>query len=512
MTEQAYAAIAAACDRLLRAPGTTLGRVAIPLLHVINEHPSCLAQYAPLLPSSSVTRSRPSPFTLLNSARVAARAGRAVTRLFRPPESLTRARALGQVDVLIISHLVSLSLLDTPDDFYFGALQSSLRERGVTSALVLLNHLHGEDARRAYTMRSFPATRMILPRTVLPRVEAQIWRQCAAARGYLRQAAHDAHDTVDQAVAKLASDHALSAGTAENLRLHACISDVCHLLNPRIIITTHEGDASERMIWHAARSTGRRPLCVGYQHARLFARAHAIRRSLGVPGIDCDPDVILTQGEIPHAALAASPGLGSIRLIAYGSHRRAEPMTLPALDERPRSCLVLPDGDDGECSILFEFALACARRAPEIAFALRPHPSVNLTALRSRHNALRQLPDNVTLSVSGTLDQECARARYCLYRGSSAVIQAVLAGIKPFYVARAGELPFDSLFALPYWRETLMSPEDFVTRVSATDASPDQDAARRAWAFCDRYVSRVRPAAIDELLDMVGAPVREPAQ
>jgi hypothetical protein len=92
------------------------------------------------------------------------------------------------------------------------------------------------------------------------------------------------------------------------------------------------------------------------------------------------------------------------------------------------------------------------------------------------------------------------------------VIQAVLAGIKPFYVARAGELPFDSLFALPYWRETLMSPEDFVTRVSATDASPDQDAARRAWAFCDRYVSRVRPAAIDELLDMVGAPVREPAQ
>ena len=40
MTEQEYTGIAAACDRILRAEGTSVARLAIPMLHVINEHPS----------------------------------------------------------------------------------------------------------------------------------------------------------------------------------------------------------------------------------------------------------------------------------------------------------------------------------------------------------------------------------------------------------------------------------------------------------------------------------------
>jgi hypothetical protein len=164
---------------------------------------------------------------------------------------------------------------------------------------------------------------------------------------------------------------------------------------------------------------------------------------------------------------------------------------------------VLPDASDQECVALFDFALASARHRPDISFALRPHPMVDTRSLLRRHPQLQTLPQNVALSVDGPLEQEFAQARFCLYRGSSAALHAVRAGIKPYYLAQPGELPFDCLYALTDWRETVTSPEDFANRMSLGDPFADSVAASRAMDVCERYVSPVRPAAINELLALV---------
>jgi hypothetical protein len=78
------------------------------------------------------------------------------------------------------------------------------------------------------------------------------------------------------------------------------------------------------------------------------------------------------------------------------------------------------------------------------------------------------------------------------------VIHAVLAGVRPFYVSRPHELRFDTLFELQEWRETVTSPEELIARIAV---EPAPEAARRAWSYCDRYVSPVRPEALDELLE-----------
>jgi hypothetical protein len=145
----------------------------------------------------------------------------------------------------------------------------------------------------------------------------------------------------------------------------------------------------------------------------------------------------------------------------------------------------------------------CARQRPDIKFALRPHPIVDTRSLVRRHPALQTLPGNVRLSTDEPLIQEFAQARYCLYRGSSAAMHAVVAGIKPFYLARPGELAFDPLFELTDWRETVTSPDELSTRMSAADGTQNGTAANRARSFYERYVSAVRPRAIDELLEMV---------
>jgi hypothetical protein len=492
MTEKEYADIAAACDRLLRAPNSSLARLAVPVLHFLNEHPSALAQYASLLTE------RPAG-TFSNLPRAMIRAARGLTRsLAAPPVA---ALPQGPIDVVIVSHLLKPEQLHRSDDFYFGALQSHLRDQGVTSLLLLINHLTVAQSDQDTQSLAFPRT--ILPAAVSPATEANIWRQCTSAWGTLRREAASAGNSVDNRLAMLASQQALSASTVLNLRMHAAVANICQPVNPKVVITTYEGTVAERLIWHAARTAKRRPLCVGYQHAMVLERAHAIRRPVAAPGMDCDPDVVLTLGEIPHATLAASAGLQSVQFIAYGTHRRA---TLPVLSQprhRPRHCLVLPDASYDECATLFDFALDCARGSPDISFALRPHPMVDIPSVLRRLPLLQKMPGNVSLSVDKPLEQEFAQTRYCLYRGSSAAIHAVRAGIKPYYLALPGELPFDCLFELDDWRETVTSPQELLDRMSLADQSTDSTASVRAASICERYLSPVRPAALGELLAMV---------
>jgi hypothetical protein len=492
MNEGEFADLAAACDRLLRAPHTSLGRLAIPALHVLNEHPSSLAQYSSLL-------SERANGGFSDSARAAIRAARGLSRsLAAPPLAKVDHDS---IDVVIVSHLLRPKQLQQGADFYFGALQSHLRERGVTSLLVLINHLTVVDT--GVDLQTCSFARVILPATVPFATEAHIWRQCTAASRSLRREAADAGSDADSRLAVFASRQALTAATIVNLRMHAGIANLCQALNPKIVITTYEGTVAERLIWHAARTARRRPLCVGYQHALMLKRAHAIRRPVAAPGIECDPDVILTLGEIPHAALAASAGLQSVRFIEYGTHRRATLPPLPQPQHRPRHCLVLPDASYDECTTLFDFALDCARRNPDIRFSLRPHPMVDTRVLLQRLPVLQSLPGNVTLSVDIPLEQEFAQTRYCLYRGSSAAMHAVRAGIRPYYLARSGELSFDCLFELGEWRETVTAPEQLLNRMRLADGFTDSAALASAVSFCESYVAPVRPAALDELLAIV---------
>jgi hypothetical protein len=492
MTDQEYADIAAACDRLLRAPATGLARLAVPALHFLNEHPGSLAQYA------SVLGGRPDG-GLSEVPRAVMRMARGVMRALMAPRR-TAFRGDG-IDVVIVSHLLRPQQLSQPDDFYFGALQHQLQQCGATSLLVLIDHLPAARGNRE--LRPFPTPRLVLPRTVAPGSEARIWRQCVSAWSSLRREAAAAGNTTERRLALLASRQALSAATVINLRMHAALADLFRSVNPKIVITTYEGTVAERLIWHAARTARRRPLCVGYQHALVLERAHAIRRAVAAPGMACDPDVVLTLGTLSHTALAASAGLQSLRFIEYGSHRRATLPGLPHPRQRPRHCLVLPDASDLESAALFEFALRCARDCADVRFVLRPHPMVDPAALLRRQPLLQKLPANVALSAHLPLEQEFAQARYCLYRGSSAALYAARAGIKPFYFAQAGELPFDCLFALGDWRETVTSPQELADRIRLADSCSDSAAARRAATICELYVAPVRPAAVSELLALV---------
>ncbi len=504
MTPQQYSAVAAACDEWLRAPDAGLERLAVPLLHVVKETPGWLQQYESALPVNKVGRVI-APNLPVRGLLAGLRAARTLWRSARQTAgAMLKRESHAQVQVLIVSHLTTPAQLQGDDDAYFGALQRLLHARGVSSVLLLIDHLRDDVARRAYAAQPPSAQRQLVPCAVPLAAELRIWWRCLRAARRLRRQAFNRADPLVRALGLLASRDMLRGQTFANLRLHATVARICAQRRPALIITTHEGDACERVIWHAARTVQHPPLCVGYQHAVLLQHAHAIRRCIGAPHGGADPDVILTLGPPSHAMLAASPQLCAVHLIEYGSHRHIESTGHRSWLKRRGLCLVLPDAQESESIVLFNFAIACAQRCPDLTFVLRPHPIVDFSQLARLHSNLRQLPQNVRIS-SQDLAQECAEARYCLYRGSSAAVQAGSLGARPIYVARPDEMAFDPLFTVGEWRVTVHCPEEFVRCVRHSAEAPDLDAAQRARIECARYICPLRPAAIDELLVLAGS-------
>jgi hypothetical protein len=491
-----YARLAASCDRLLRAPTSDRARLAIGFLHLIHEHPSWLAQYERLFAGGARPLRERSPIL---ETRDLYRMMRGLCKAMASrPGPARPAPADPAVDVLIVSRLVSDTQLADSEDFYFGAMAELLRARGARVLLAYVDHRGGTQT--GQLVAAHPG-RVLLPRSLPPRAEFTLWQQCASARASLAREALAAQGGFDRLVAQAAAEQSLSASTAANLRLYSEVWELCRRSRPRILVTTFEGDASERMIFLAARRSGAAPLCVGYQHTRLLPRAHAARRAIGLPALPCDPDVLLTLGAVTQPMLQSAGHAGPACLV-YGSHRRAAASALPAPGVRSPTCLVLPDAEPGEHALMFDFTLACARRLPGISFVFRPHPL--------RKWVPEGLPQNLRVDGDEALHLQAAKARVCLYRASSAVLHAALAGARPLYLARPGEMPFDPLTAMPRGR-TWVSSADDLAAVARESAWSGSDEAAQVWKYCDRYVAGLRPAALDELLRVYQEPTERTA-
>ena len=103
--------------------------------------------------------------------------------------------------------------------------------------------------------------------------------------------------------------------------------------------------------------------------------------------------------------------------------------------------------------------------------------------------------------------EEFQRSSILLYRGSSAVLYALLHGVKPIYVDLPGSPDIDPLFELTSWREHVASVSDLVQGLQRYAASDPHEALaqwRSAGAYAQAYVKPVDGAAIDELLEAVG--------
>lgn len=461
MREEQYRSICEACDHALLAPDATLERVAIPWLHVIREHPFTLTQYRDVIHpvkglGAWIQR-------LAQSLWSRGRWGYQMLQAIRSKGNLWFGGDLPeQIDILIVSHLVNTSQAVREDDFYFAGLPKELVSQGHSVLIVLIDHIAKPDSTLAKHWKENAIPRVILSRTLDLGAEKSFRDRMKREARRLRKHSETETDPLRQRVLIRAAVEALSGGAQGSLRMDQQISTLVGKLRPKAIMVTYEGYALERIAFSAARRAQPTVTCLGYQHSVIFPLQHAIRRNLAR---EYNPDQILTAGSISKAQLEVATDLTHTPISVLGSNRGVKSSVPPStseerLSDQRNACLVLPEGIKSECYLLFEFSLVCAHACPEIPFIWHLHPLFSFSALAAGNPKLKKLPPNITMS-EGTLESAVDQSRWVLYRGTTAVVKAVLDGVRPIYLESKNELPIDSLSGMGNWRRTVTTTGDF---------------------------------------------------
>lgn len=389
-------------------------------------------------------------------------------------------------------------------DFYYGTLQRQLRSRGV-NLLMLWRDPRQWGWNVAASANGTAAEAWQLPMLALVPLAAPyrlIWRQWRAARR-LRRLAVEAADPLLRCVAHRARREILSSRLLVPGLYYWIARAVVRIWRPKALVTLHEGHGWEQCSWWGAKDEDRACWTVGYQHTVLLPHNLELLRPTDDASGPIRPDIVLCLGHRTQRMLSSSHR-DSV-LIPFGSFRRAAngQTARPPRPER-RTVLVLPEGLLDQGIILFGMAIRVARRLPDHRFIWRWHPTLPpLEVLRPHLPEDPVTLPNIEISSSPTIEADFARSSVLLYRGSSAVLYAILEGLKPVYLHEEGHPEIDPAFELEGWRarvDSLEALEAVLRRYAASEPGELNGPWQEAVAYVDRYAIPVDDASIDQFL------------
>ena len=478
MNHDQYHALCHACDQLLLAPDSGDERIATPWLHVIRPHPIFLEGYADIFNSQFGTswkrRIRNTGSALRHLAKACMSSGKPWASVGELPE---------KCDVLMISHLVNTSILNQDDDFYYGGAADELAEQGLSATIALINYTDTAPALLAGNWRQPKVPRVIFTPVQGLAAEFMLYLRAHASARQLKKSASDQSNDLSRRVKARAVIESTSGGAVSALRLGEQIKALVVRLKPRAIMVTYEGHSWERIAFAAARNVSPQIRCIGYQHATLFNQQHAVQRRLADK---YNPDAILTSGKVAQARLQKNHQLQDVRIETLGSNRSVARQ--PAREWRrsngeKKVCLVLPEGILSECNLLFGFSLQCARSIPNTEFIWRLHPNMNYKVVTRLNPSLRELPSNIVLS-SSQLSDDIARSHLALYRGSTAIVQAGVSGVRPVYLHQPGEVSIDTLYEIAELHAQVVEPDDLLKLLEQGEESHNAVMAEQVREYC----------------------------
>ena len=501
---------------LLLSPDSPPERIAIAWLHIIREHPEFLAKYSFLLEPEPSLRSLVRK-TLWEFSYAAGYLWRCIGGLSSEGTHwyTTEPRAKS-ADVLFLSHLLNPSHIGQDQDFYFGTVPRDLAKNGVSTAIALINHTNSLPRRLANQYSRYAPPRIILSNSLSIAEEICFQQRAAHEKQTLGKLVARLPKGLQRSLAARAAIETMSSTTATNLRLHQQISSLVRILQPRAIVVTFEGHAYERIAFHAARNAMPNIICIGYQHAAIFRYQHAIRRMLAPK---YNPDHILTAGVVAQRQLLNSETLAGIPISVLGSPRstkataqlklESSPLAYQIDTDRP-ACVVIPEGMESECKLLFTFTLECALALPHINFIWRLHPLISFKTLLKRNRRLHNRPPNVELSDK-TLEADIGRCRWALYRGTTAVVQAVMGGLTPIYLEVCDEMTIDPLYEIEKGKFVVQTLAEFVEVVGNLSRTSDNTHHQERADLID-YCSKFYVPMDFRVLEKVirDAPMRKP--
>ena len=223
-----------------------------------------------------------------------------------------------------------------------------------------------------------------------------------------------------------------------NLRIYYQLKKILKKNNCKAIFFTYEGYCYERLVCKLSKEN--KSISCGYQNSTIIKSSHSIYQNYLD---DYNPNIVFTASKYNYQLFKKNNKLRKTKVICIGKHstKKINYSRVP----KSNSILVLPEGIYSECFDLFKFSYNFARVYKNVKFIWRIHPIFNWKDIFKLLN-IYKFPPNIKIS-NKNLTNDIQRSKYCLYRGSGAVIEALRNNIIPIYYKKKDELDsIDPLF------------------------------------------------------------------
>ena len=239
---------------LLKKPRSKI-RVAVPVLHIVRDHPILLKKYFKSEIYSQAKLLLLNLFGAIKNIFLSVFIGKKITQTKNPYE---------KVQLLFISHRIQKDDLNSDLDFYFTDLPKNYKSQSV-----LIDHTREGIFKTQKLVRHQKGKKLLVPKILNFSAELLIhWEMLKESVNLFIEAFQ--YSGFKRSLAFRAGIDCLSQETAFSIRMGQYISQIVERYNPLSLITTYEGHAWERIVFNEAHAANKNIKCIGYQHAAIF--------------------------------------------------------------------------------------------------------------------------------------------------------------------------------------------------------------------------------------------------
>jgi len=419
----------------------------VPFLFLNREHPVFLNKYLSLEKGRKIFFKKSVPHILY----------KLMVSLFSLKNKVFYLKMPSKVDFLFISHFTNINQLEGHSDPYYGTLVNSMRENNFNCLVVKINHTRfrgnyevGENG----VLNDF-----IIPKTTTFFQELKFLH--IAYLGLKKLVRITFKNNLQRNIFTYLKYAIYSNQTIGILRFSYIIKKIIERTNPTFVISTFEGHAYERQIFRMSKKINPNITNIAYQHSIISKYANTI--NLKFPNEHFNPDVILCMGDSSYNFFKKTSVFQNLPMYILGSSKaNNSPIISFSSKHKKSSCLIVPEGIYSECMHLLNLSVHCAQLLPSVQFYFRLHPIMQLKEIIRKNSHRMEFPKNLIFSKS-TLMEDISCSSWVVYRGSTAVFNAIEQGLRPIYLKIIGEeMTIDPLQGLSIGKRIIEKGEDLV--------------------------------------------------
>ena len=276
------------------------------------------------------------------------------------------------------------------------------------------------------------------------------------------------------------------------------IKDIIKSVKPRNIITTFEGHILERLIFHASYRVSNKINRIAYQNTFLLKNQNSIFIKFKKIFM---PDEIWLSGDIYLNKFKKN--LKKIKLSIFGSPRKFKitKKNIP-INFKKNICLVIPEGFYSSTFDLMKFCIDYSNKFSNIDnFIFRIHPELNINLLFKKFPELKNYKNhNIKISRNFDPRKDLVKSNLCLYRQTTLISQAVLFGLKPFYLVDKQNINVDSIYPLKKWKVYIKSTPDFMKKIKQFNSDKlKYKHLQYAKNMCNRFYTKINYKLISKI-------------